>query len=195
MSSPGFGDPTEILRFFGTHQTLYWGVNLGGVLLALLSMVMMLALSERFRVEGPMGSALGALLGTVGASAFGLIALIAQLGYTTLVPVYVQNQAAGLAALRALQAIINALEGWSHISFGVGIFSFGTVMVRKNTFKAEGYLGLLTGVLYAAVALALSSVWHSIANLLAILWLISTGIVLRSERKLSDARPSPERTW
>src|SRR3989442_12893570 len=74
-------NPNKILPFVHRHEAMFWAVNiLGGLLAAVMSIILYLAVGDRFTNDAPASARIGALFGAFGSFGFGAAARLRQFG-------------------------------------------------------------------------------------------------------------------
>src|SRR5207245_76781 len=85
-------NPNRILPWVHKHEAMFWAVNiLGGLLAAVMSVVLYLAAGDRFTNNAPASARIGALFGVFGSFGFGAAALLRQYGMGPLSMLYSSN--------------------------------------------------------------------------------------------------------
>ncbi len=175
-------NPHRYLTFAGRHQILVWLVNvLGGLLFPLLALVLLFALAERFRDEAPDRARIAGALGIAGAMGYAIEALIHQVGFGALVPMYVQNRAGAAYAFYGLNGTASAFDALGGVGVGIAALVFGNIMLGMSRYAQLGYLSVLVGTPLILSAFIPHVILTLIASILMIVWFLWVGYVMYTE--------------
>ena len=175
-------NPHRYLTFAGRHQILVWMVNvLGGMLFPLLAVVLLFALAERFRDDAPDRARIGGAIGIVGAMGYAIEALIRQVGFGSLVPMYAQNKAGAAYAFYALNGTANSFDALGGVGVGIAALVFGNIMLGMSRYGQLGYLSVLVGTPLILSAFVPHVILTLIASILSITWFIWVGYLMYME--------------
>lgn len=176
------GNPHAIIPFLTKHQLMYWLVNVvGGLLSAFLTLVLLLALGDRFREEAPAPSQIGVAAGILGVIGFGIGALLYQIGFGSLTTLYAANKTVAATAWYALKGTADAFLTLGGVGVGISALVFGNVMLRTNRYAQVGYLSVVAGTPMILSGFVSHVILFMIASILNIAWLSLAGYVLWSE--------------
>src|SRR5207245_8905347 len=99
-------NPNRILPWVHKHEAMFWAVNiLGGLLAAVVSVVLYLAAGDRFTNNAPASARIGALVGVFGSSGFGAGAPSRQYGIGPLGVLCVSSSVGSVHAFRGLVGV------------------------------------------------------------------------------------------
>ncbi len=189
----GLENPHAVVPFLAKHQVMYWMVNvLGGLLSSFLTLVMLLALGDRFRDEAPAPSQIGVTVGIVGVIGFGIGALLKQIGFGSLTYLYFANKVVAATAWYAVKGTADSFMTLGVVGIGVSALVFGNVMLRSEKYGHVGYLSAVTGMPLILSGFVSHVILFLIASILNIAWLAWTGFVLWSEAAVAHER-QPQR--
>jgi len=175
-------NPHKYLVFIRKHEMLFWAVNVGGGLLAaLMSAVLFLALSDRFHQDAPASAKIGPLFGIVGAIGFAASALIRQVGYSAASVLYVTNKTGAVQAFRGAQWIETSLFAMGQVGVGLGAIVLGIVMLREKHYSGVGYLSAVAGTAMFLGAFVEHAVLFMASLALMAAWFVWTALIVRSE--------------
>lgn len=176
------GNPHAIIPFLAKHQVMYWLVNvLGGLLSAFLTLVLLLALGDRFRDEAPAPSQIGVAAGIVGVIGFGIGALLNQIGYGSLTTLYFANKTVAATAWYAVKGTADAFLTLGGVAVGISALVFGNVMLKTDRYAHVGYLSVVAGTPLILSGFVSHVILFMIASILNIAWLSWTGFAMWSE--------------
>ncbi len=184
-------NPHAIIPFAMKHQVMYWLVNvLGGLLASFLTLVLLLALGDRFRDEAPAPSQIGVAVGIVGVIGFGIGALLRQIGFGSLGVLYAANKVVAATAFYAVNGTAESFLTLGNVAVGVSALIFGNVMLRTRRYAHAGYLSVVTGTPLILSGFVPHVILFLIASVLNIAWLIWAGGLLWSEAvEASERQP------
>lgn len=175
-------NPHKVLTFIHSHPGMVWMVNiLGGLLAAAMSVVLYLAIGDRFNDDEPTGARIGALFGVLGAFAFATSALVRQLGVGSLAPLYIANQVGAVHAFRGLMGTLTAVTAVGAFFTGIAALAFGSAMVPAKQYRNTGYLALVAGAALVLATFIPDRYLALISQLATAGWFGWTAMVLRSE--------------
>ncbi len=175
-------NPHKYLTFITKHQMLFWSVNvLGGLLAALMSAVLFLALGDRFAEDAPASARIGPMLGIGGAVGFASSALVRQVGYSAMSVIYPANQAGAVQAFRAMQGIENSMFALGQVAAGLAMIVLGIVMLRTKQYGGVGYLSAVAGTTMFLGGFIPHVVLFMASFALMTVWFVWSALVLRSE--------------
>jgi hypothetical protein len=175
-------NPHKYIAFITKHQVLFWLVNvLGGLLAALMSAVLFLALGDRFGDEAPASARIGPLFGIGGAMGFAAAALIRQVGFSAAAAIYRGNQAGAVNMFRGLQAVEMSMFALGQVAIGLGAIVLGIVMLRARNYAGVGYLSAVAGTTMFLGGFIPHVVLFVASFALMTMWLVWSALVLRAE--------------
>lgn len=175
-------NPHKYLTFIAKHQLLFWTVNvLGGLLAALMSAVLFLALGDRFREDAPASAGVGPLFGIGGALGFAASALIRQVGYSAASILYATNKTPAVQAFRAVQWIETSMFALGQVAVGLGAIVLGVAMLRTKRYAGVGYLSSVAGTTMFLGGFIPHVVLFVASFALMTGWFVWSALVLRSE--------------
>ncbi len=182
-------NPHAVIPFLAKHQVMYWLVNvMGGFLSALMTLVLLLALGDRFRDEAPAVSQIGVAVGIVGVVGFAIGALLNQIGFSSLIPLNAANKTVAATAWYAVKGTADAFTALGGVAVGISALVFGNVMLKTEKYGQVGYLSVVTGTPLILSGFISHTILFMIASVLNIAWLSWTGIVMHL-----DAAGAPQR--
>lgn len=175
-------NPHKYMTFIAKHEMLFWSVNvLGGLLAALMSAVLFLALGDRFADHAAASARIGTMLGIGGALGFACSALIRQVGYSAMATMYPGNQAGSVQAFRAIQGIENSMFALGQVGVGLAAIVLGLVMLRTKRYDNVGYLSAVAGTTMFLGGFISHVVLFMSSFALMTAWFVWSALVLRSE--------------
>lgn len=175
-------NPHRYLPFIGKHQVMFWAVNvLGGLLAAMLTAVLLLALGDRFEDHAPVSARLGPMLGVFGSAGFAVAALVRQIGFGYLSPVYASNKVGMAHAFYAMNGMTNSFLALGEVATGFGALILGNVMLRTKRYGSVGYMSVVTGTALILSGFIDHVVLFTASSVMTIVWLTWTSLALRSE--------------
>ncbi len=175
-------NPHKYLTFIAKHQMLFWSVNvLGGLLAALMSAVLFLALGDRFAEDAPASARIGPMFGVGGAIGFASSALVRQVGYSAMSTIYPANQAGAVQAFRAMQGIENSMFALGQVGAGLAMIVLGVVMLRIKRYGGVGYLSAVAGTTMFLGGFIPHVVLFMASFALMTIWFVWSALVLRGE--------------
>lgn len=175
-------NPHRYITFIVKHQMLFWTVNvLGGLLAALMSAVLFLALGDRFREDAPASALIGPMLGIGGAVGFAASALIRQVGYSAASVLYATNQVGAVQAFRAVQWVETSMFALGQVAVGLSAIVLGIVMLREKRYAGVGYLSAVAGTTMFLGGFIAHAVLFLASFALMTVWFVGSALVLRSE--------------
>lgn len=175
-------NPHRWLPFVAKHEPLVWSVNIaGGMLGALLTAVLILALTDRFREDEPANTRIAQVIGLFGASATAMGALTKHAGSTWLANLYVANQVGASHALYALTSVVNAFFSFGTFATGCAVLLIGRLMLKHRRYENAGYLSLLAGAIMVLSGLFGRDVLSHFSVIAAIFWTGFSAFSLLSE--------------
>src|SRR5574341_1257870 len=175
-------NPHKYIALIAKHQMLFWSVNvLGGLLAALMSAVLFLALGDRFAEEAPASARVGSLLGLGGSIGFASSALIRQVGYSAMAAIYPANNAGVVQAIRAIQGIENSMFALGQVAVGLAAIVLGIVMLRTKRYAGVGYLSAVAGTTMFLGGFIPHVVLFMGSFALMTVWFVWSALVMRSE--------------
>jgi hypothetical protein len=165
-------NPHKYLPFVDKNEALVWSVNiLGGMLGALLTAVLILALTDRFREDEPANTRIAQVIGLFGASATAMGALTKHAGSNWLADLYVANQVGASHALYALNSVVNAFFTFGTFAIGCAVLIVGKLMLKHRRYENAGYLSLLAGAIMILSGLFGRDVLSQLSIIAMIFWL------------------------
>lgn len=175
-------NPHKYLVFIRKHEMLYWVVNVGGGLLAaIMSGVLFLALGDRFHQDAPASAKIGPLLGIGGAIGFAASALIRQVGYSAASALYVVNRTGAVQAFRGTQWVETSMFALGQVGVGLGAIILGIVMLREKHYSSVGYLSAVAGSTMFLGAFVEHNVLFMASFALMAAWFVWTSLIVRQE--------------
>lgn len=175
-------NPHKYMTFIAKHQMLFWSVNvLGGLLAALMSAVLFLALGDRFADNASASARIGQMFGIGGAVGFASSALVRQVGYSAMSAMYPGNQAGSVQAFRAIQGIENSMFALGQVGVGLAAIVLGLVMLRTKRYDSVGYLSAVAGTTMFLGGFISHVVLFMASFALMTAWFVWSALVLRSE--------------
>jgi len=175
-------NPHKYLTFIAKHEMLFWTVNvLGGLLAALMSMVLFLAVGDRFRDDAPASSRIGPAFGIAGALGFAASALIRQVGYSGAAELYAVNKTSAVVAFRGVQWVEASMFALGQVAVGFGAIVLGIVMLRAKRYGGVGYLSAVAGTTMFLGGFIDHVVLFMGSFALMAGWFVWTSLVMRSE--------------
>lgn len=178
----GQANPHRYMQFIARHEMLFWTVNIfGGLLAALMSMVLFRTLHDRFEEDAPASAHIGALFGIGGAVGFAASALIRQVGFTAAAVLYKTSQAPAVQAFRAVQWVEMSMFALGQVAVGLGAIVLGLVMLREARYATVGYLSAVAGTTMFLGAFVSHPVLFMGSFALLAGWLFWTSLIIRSE--------------
>ena len=175
-------NPHRYISFIAKHEAAFWAVNvLGGFVAGVFSAVLILALGDRFREASPGSTRIATEFGVFGAAAFASAAIVRQVGFASLTPIYKATTSGGAATFYAMNGVVDALTALAGIAIGFGVLLFGNVMIKSGRYSSAGTLSIAAG---AAMVLGgfVNNVYLYMASSVAmIVWLTWTALSLRAE--------------
>src|SRR5439155_25291850 len=101
--------PNRMLPWGDKHGARFWaGNSLGGLLAAVMSVVLYLAAGDRFTNNAPASARIGALFGVFGSFGFGAAALLRQYGMGPLSMLYSSSSVGAVHAFRGMSGVLSA---------------------------------------------------------------------------------------
>jgi hypothetical protein len=175
-------NPHKFLTFVHGHGYMFWSVNiLGGLLAAVMSIILYLAVGDRFANDAPASARIGALLGVLGAFGFAMAALLRQFGIGSLASLYIANQVGAVHAFRGLSGTLSAITASGAVFTGFAALAFARAMMAEKEYRNVGLLALGTGAAMVLAAFIPNRSLVVISSLAAAAWFAWTALVLRSE--------------
>jgi len=175
-------NPHRYLTFVARHEMLFWTVNvLGGLLAALMSMVLFLALGERFRDDAPASARIGPAFGITGALGFAASALLRQVGYSGAAELYAVNRTGAVMAFRGVQWVETSMFALGQVAVGLGAIVLGVVMLRAKRYAGVGYLSAVAGTTMFLGGFIDHVVLFMGSFALMAGWFVWTSLVMRAE--------------
>ena len=182
-------NPHRYLTFTGKHQILVLLVNvLGGLLFPLMAVVLLYAMAERFRHDAPDRARIAGTIGVVGAMGYAIEALIRQVGYGSLIPIYAGSKAGAAYAFYALTGTANSFDALGGVGVGVAALVFGNIMLGMSRYGQLGYLSVLVGTPLILSAFVPNVVLTLIASILSIIWFTWVGYLMYEEAAPESGR-------
>lgn len=175
-------NPHKFLIFVARHEYMFWTVNvLGGLLAAAMSIILYLAVGDRFSNEAPATARIGALFGVLGAFGFAAAALLRQYGMAPLTHMYVSNQIGAVHAFRGMSGALNAATALGEFFTGLAALAFAGAMLAEKAYRNAGMVAIVTGATMV-LATFISHVALAVASsLAAAVWFVWTALMLRAE--------------
>ena len=190
LTSSVRADPSRYLPLIQEHQIVFWMVNvLGGLLASLLALVLLLALADRFRDAAPDRSQIALTMGIVGVIGFAIGSFLRQTGLGSLAVLYQSNQTPATIAFYAVDGTAGAFQALGGVALGIGALVFGSVMLGIRGYGGVGFLSVVVGTPLVITAFVPQVTVLLIAGVLAMAWLVWTGLLLWMEGA-SSARGS-----
>ena len=175
-------NPHKYLTFIAKHEMLFWTVNvLGGLLAALMSAVLFLALGDRFQEDAPASARIGVLFGIGGALGFAASSLIRQVGYSAASALYVTNRTGAVQAFRGTQWVEISMFALGQVAVGLAAIVLGIVMLREKRYAGVGYLSAVAGTTMFLGAFVSHVVLFMGSFALMAGWFVWTALIVRSE--------------
>lgn len=190
-------NPNKYLPFINKHQMMFWTVNvLGGLLAALMSAVLFLALGDRFDEEAPSSSRIGPMFGIGGTIGFAASALIRQVGFGAAALMYPSNKAVAAQTFHAMRGIENSMFGLGQVSVGLGAIVLGVVMLRTKRYAGVGYLSAVAGTTMFLSGFINHVVLFVASFALMTVWIVWSALTMRAEAgpgliRWGYAKPQP----
>lgn len=180
-----FGDqanPHRYLPFVARHSALFWSVNiLGGLVAALMGVVVFMALWDRFKEDAPASAKIGSLTGIIGSGMFAASVVVRQVGFVMLSPIYAGNMVGAAHAFYAVNVIVRSLAALGSLAVGLGTLTLGNVLVKHRKYNGVGYLSVVAGVAMVLSGFISHPITYVVGLASAAVWLIWTALVLRGE--------------
>ena len=175
-------NPHRYIPFVTKHAGMFWTVNiLGGFAAAVLTAIFVKGLGDRFHDASPAGSHIGSWLGVFGATSFAAAAIIRQVGYTSLIPVYKTAHASGAIAFYGTNGVVHGLLALGGIVVGLSVLVFGNIMLKSQRYSSVGFLSVVAGTAMILNGFV-NNVYFFMASFMAmIVWLVWTSLTLREE--------------
>lgn len=174
----GQENPSAYLPFIAGHPLLFWATAvLGGVLAALASGVLILALADRFHDESQAQTRLGLALGFTGVLGFAVGAFLRLSGYGYLATLYGTRPGAAVA-FYAVSGVAASFVALADVTLGLGALIFGGLMLRKPGYTHAGYLSIVAGTPLIISAFVPSEILVLIASGLTAIWFAWSGGLL-----------------
>lgn len=175
-------NPHKYLPFIGKHQVMFWTVNVvGGLLAALMSAVLFLALGDRFDEEAPASSRIGPLFGIGGAIGFAASALIRQVGFGAAALMYPTNKTVAAQTFYAMLGIENSMFAFGQVAVGLGVIVLGIVMLRTKRYAGVGYLSAVAGTTMFLSGFISHVVLFVASFALMTVWIVWSALIMRTE--------------
>ena len=175
-------NPHKYLTFIAKHEMLFWTVNvLGGLLAALMSAVLFLALGDRFQEDAPASARIGVLFGIGGALGFAASSLIRQVGYSAASVLYATNRTGAVQAFRGTQWVEISMFALGQVAVGLAAIVLGIVMLREKRYAGVGYLSAVAGTTMFLGAFVSHVVLFMGSFALMAGWFVWTALIVRSE--------------
>lgn len=175
-------NPHRILPFVFRHEVLFWTVNiLGGLLAAVMSIVLYLAVGDRFSDSAPASARIGALFGVLGSFGFGASALLRQFGMGPLSLLYRSNQIGAVHAFRSMSGVLSTTLAVGEIFTGLATLAFASAMMSEKAYRNPGYVGLITGAAMILGAFVPGPFFDAAGLTAAAVWFAWTAWVMRAE--------------
>lgn len=175
-------NPDKLLPFVAANSLLNFLVNVvGGSLAVVFGWVLFYGLGERFRAEAPMRSRVAPVFTTLGVTMFGITSLMRYVGLSNLAALSATDKVAATHAFFALNAGSLGIEAFGNLAVGLGLLLFGSVMTGVGRYRGAGYVAWITGLVTLASIVSASPVFFLGGTVLTIIWLLWTGVTLRSE--------------
>ena len=172
----------KYLQFIAKHQIMFWTANvLGGLLAAMMSAVLFLALSDRFEDDAPASAKVGALFGIGGTIGYAASALIRQVGFGALAAIYPANKTNAVIAFRAISGLENSMFALGQVGVSLGAMVLGTVMLRTKRYAGVGYLSAVAGTTMFLSGFITHIVLFVASFATMAAWFIWTALTLRAE--------------
>ncbi len=182
LSFAGEFNPHRILPFVHTHAALYWAVNvLGGLLAAVMSVILYLAVGDRFSDAAPASARIGALFGVLGSFGFGAAALLRQFGIGPLSLIYRTNQIGAVHAFRGMSGVLSTTVAIGEIFTGLATLAFASAMMSEKAYRNPGFVGLATGAAMILAVFVPRAFLDGAGLAGAAVWFAWTALVMRAE--------------
>lgn len=182
LSFAGEFNPHKILPFVHRHEVLFWAVNiLGGLLAAVMSIILYLAVGDRFTNDAPASARIGALFGVFGSFGFGAAALLRQFGMGPLSLMYGPNQVGAVHAFRGMSGVLSASVAVGEIFTGLAALAFASAMMREKNYRSPGLVGVITGIAMVLATFVPNAFLHGVSFAATAVWFAWTAIVMRAE--------------
>lgn len=185
MAGLSFGaqlNPHKFLTFVHHHQYLFWAVNiLGGLLAAAMSIILFLAVGDRFTNDAPASARIGALFGVLGAFGFAAAALLREFGLGPLATLYVGNQVGAVHAFRGASGMLSAATSLGEIFTGLAALAFASVMMSEKNYRSAGIVAIITGAALVLATFIPYAFLVAISMAATVAWFVWTALIIRSE--------------
>ncbi len=187
-------NPHKYLTFIDKHQILFWTVNVvGGLLAALMSAVLFLALNDRFAEEAPASARVGAMFGIGGSIGFAASALVRQVGYSAASLQYKANTSNAAIMWRAMNGIETSMFALGQVAVGLAAIVLGIVMLRSKRYAGVGYLSAVAGTTMFLGGFIPHVVLFIASFALMTVWFVWTAMMMRAEAGPAFVRWGTER--
>lgn len=175
-------NPHKYLGFVYHHGYMYWAVNiLGGLLAAAMSIILYLAVGDRFTNDAPATSRIGSLLGVLGAAAFAATALLRQFGIGPLAALYNANQVGAVHAFRGMIGVLIATKASGQIFTGLAALAFASAMLSEKKYHNAGIVAVVTGAATILATFISNAFLDGISILAIAVWFGWTSMMVREE--------------
>ncbi len=175
-------NPHRILPFIHSHAALYWAVNiLGGLLAAVMSIILYLAVGDRFSDSAPASARIGALFGVLGSLGFGAAALLRQFGMGPLSLIYRTNQIGAVHAFRGMGGVLSTTVAVGEIFTGLATLALAGAMMSEKAYRSPGLVGVATGAAMILATFVPRSFLDGAGFAGAAVWFAWTAWVMRAE--------------
>ncbi len=175
-------NPHRYIPYIAKHAGVFWTVNiLGGLAAAVFLAIFIKGLSDRFHNDAPATSHIGSWLGVFGATSFAAAAVIRQIGFSSLIPVYKTAKVSGAIAFYGTNGVVHGLLALGGIVAGLAVLIFGGIMLKSQRYASVGFLSVIAGTIMVLDGFV-NNVYFFMGSFLAmIVWLFWTALTLRAE--------------
>jgi len=175
-------NPNKILPFVHRHEAMFWAVNiLGGLLAAVMSIILYLAVGDRFTNDAPASARIGALFGVFGSFGFGAAALLRQFGMGPLSMLYSSNSVGAVHAFRGMSGVLSAAVHIGEIFTGIAALAFAGAMMSEKNYRSPGLVGLIAGAVLILATFVPAAFLDGVGLAGAAVWFAWTAWVMRVE--------------
>ncbi len=182
LNFAGEFNPNKLLPFVHRHEAMFWAVNiLGGLLAAVMSIILYLAVGDRFTNDAPASARIGALFGVFGSFGFGAAALLRQFGMGPLSMLYSSNSVGAVHAFRGMSGVLSAALSVGELFTGIATLAFAGAMMSEKNYRNPGLVGIITGVAMILATFVRGPVLNGVGFAAAAVWFAWTAIVMRAE--------------
>ncbi|TMJ06858.1 MAG: hypothetical protein E6G99_08485 [Bacillati bacterium ANGP1] len=175
-------NPNRILPWVHKHEAMFWAVNiLGGLLAAVMSVVLYLAAGDRFTNNAPASARIGALFGVFGSFGFGAAALLRQYGMGPLSMLYSSNSVGAVHAFRGMSGVLSAAVAIGEVFTGIAALALAGAMMSEKNYRSPGIVGLIAGAVLILATFVSPAFLDGVGLAGAAVWFAWTAWVMRVE--------------